>query len=313
MAGRVVKRRSSSFRTIAWLTLLPIGGLILFFGYLFVRERMLPSIPKVRPEKKPVAVAPPPASALPQSQKSPATGGSAASSPAPKREAAILTRVKGPGDIVLIIDEVGFEGQNIERAMSLDPNVNFAILPNGTRTSEFAELIHGRGFEILCHLPMEPVDRHISPGRNAILTSMSDEQIAAATSENIAAVKYARGVNNHMGSRATADARVMRDVLRALPDGMYFIDSRTGGHSVALQTAKEMNVRSGARHVFLDDILTAAAVRRQLQILAAAAKARGTAIGIGHPHDVTLRVLAEEVPRLRDQGFRFVRASEAVR
>lgn len=314
MAGRVVKRRSSSFRTIAWLTLLPVTGLILFFGYLFVRERVLPALPKPRSEGKPAGVAALPSAASTKPGNPITVESSAAASPsAPKAEAAIGSRVRGPGEIVLIIDDVGFEGQNIERAMSLDPNINFAILPNGTRTGEFADLIHSRGFEILCHLPMEPVDGHISPGRNAILTSMSDAEIAAATSENIAAVKYARGVNNHMGSRATADSRVMRDVLRALPEGMYFIDSRTGGHSVALETAREMNVRTGARHVFLDDILTPSAVRRQVQILAAAAKARGTAIGIGHPHEVTLRVLAEEVPRLRELGFRFVRASEAVR
>ena len=313
MPGRLVKRRSNSFRTIAWLTLLPVAGLILFFGYLFIRERVLPAIPKSRPGTKTSAAAPSPAAASPKPAKTAVAQPSSPPPAARKSEAAVTPPVKGPGEIVLIIDDVGFDGQDIERAMSLDPNVNFAILPNGTRTGELADLIHGRGFEILCHLPMEPVDPHISPGRNAILTSMSDDEIAAATSENIAAVKYARGVNNHMGSRATADARVMRDVLRALPGGMYFIDSRTGGHSVALETAREMNVRTAARHVFLDDVLTPAAVRRQLQILAAAAKARGTAIGIGHPHEVTLRVLAQEVPRLRDEGFRFVRASEAVR
>lgn len=308
MAGRVVKRRSSSFRTIAWLTLLPVAGLILFFGVLFIRQRVLPALPK-----RTSAEAAKPAPPLPSAARHETKPTAAASAVAPKSEATMVPSSKRGGSIVLIIDDVGFDGQNIDEAMSLDPNVNFAILPNGTRTGEFADRIHSRGFEILCHLPMEPMDDHASPGRGAVLTSMSDEEIAAATRENIAAVKYARGVNNHMGSRATADRRVMKDVLNALPDGMYFIDSRTGGHSVALETAREMNVRTAARHVFLDDVLTSAAVRRQLNILAAAAKARGTAVGIGHPHDVTLRVLAAEVPRLRKEGFRFVRASEAVR
>ncbi|HEX9163777.1 MAG TPA: divergent polysaccharide deacetylase family protein, partial [Thermoanaerobaculia bacterium] len=144
------------------------------------------------------------------------------------------------------------------------------------------------------------------------LTSMSDSEIVSATRENIAAVPHARGVNNHMGSRATADRRVMTDVLGALPHGMYFIDSRTGGGSVAATIAREMNVKTAARQVFLDDIQTDAAVRRQLRVLSAAARAKGVAIGIGHPHEVTLRVLAREVPGLRAEGFRIVRASQVV-
>ncbi|HEX2060307.1 MAG TPA: divergent polysaccharide deacetylase family protein, partial [Thermoanaerobaculia bacterium] len=210
------------------------------------------------------------------------------------------------------IDDLGFDGQPLERVMALDPNVNCAILPNGTRAAEFAEKLHARGFEILCHLPMQPRGRE-TPGRGAILTSMSDDEIVRTTRENIEAIPHAIGVNNHMGSLATSDRRVMTRVLEALPNGMYFIDSRTAGGSVAAAVAREMNVRTAARHVFLDDVATESAVRRQVAELAEAAEARGVAIGIGHPYPVTIRVLAEELPALRARGFRLVRASSVVR
>lgn len=233
--------------------------------------------------------------------------------PAKSKEEALprVTRKKHRGDIVLIIDDLGFDGQPLEKLMALDPNVNAAILPNGTRAAEFAAKLHARGFEVLCHLPMQPRGRE-TPGRNAILTSMSDEEIARATRENIAAVPHARGVNNHMGSLATSDRRVMTSVIGAIPDGMYFIDSRTAGASVAGAVAKEMNVRTATRHVFLDDSPTEKAVRKQLAELAAAAEKRGVAVGIGHPYPVTMRVLADELPELRARGFRLVRASEVV-
>jgi uncharacterized protein len=105
----------------------------------------------------------------------------------------------------------------------------------------------------------------------------------------------------------------MTSVIGAMPDGMYFIDSRTGGGSVASDVARELNVRTAARHVFLDDAPNERAVRRQLQQLADAAEKRGVAIGIGHPYPVTMRVLADELPELRARGFRFVRASAIVR
>lgn len=216
------------------------------------------------------------------------------------------------GDIVLIIDDLGFDGQPLDRVMALDPNVNCSILPNGTRAGDFAERLHARGYEILCHLPMEPIGRE-SPGRDAILTSMSNAEIARVTKENVDSVPYARGVNNHMGSRATTDRRVMSSVLGALPRGMYFIDSRTTGSSVAAKVAQEMNVRTATRNVFLDDVAEETAVRKQLGELVAAAEKHGEAIGIGHPHAATMRVLAEEMPRLRSRGFRFVRASAVVR
>ena len=231
--------------------------------------------------------------------------------PKPTEAATLPAKPKFTGDIVLIIDDVGHDNQGIERAMRLDPNINFAVLPNGIRGAEYARRLNENGFEVLCHLPMEPMG-DASPGANAVMVSMSEAEIERLTSANIRAVPYARGVNNHMGSRATADARVMRSVLRALPRGMYFIDSRTGGGSVATEMAKRMNIRTAERHVFLDDVADEGAIRRQIAVLAAEAKKRGVAVGIGHPRRETLNALAIEVPRLKSAGFRFVRASEAV-
>ena len=278
----------SSFRSIAALTILPVAGLFVFFGWLLFRR-----------------VAPPPASLASVVKDSrPRLSGQA-------RAPVLPTAPNGP-TIVIIIDDIGYDDQRINRAMSIDPNLNFAVLPNSTRGTEVAERLNDRGFEILCHLPMEPRNANISPGENAVLTSMSDREITDATRANIAAVPHARGVNNHMGSLATADRRVMTDVMRALPRGMYFIDSRTGGRSVAAVVAREQNVKTATRQVFLDDVQTEASVHRQLAELSATARTKGVAIGIGHPHDVTLRVLAREVPQLRAKGFRFVRASEVV-
>jgi polysaccharide deacetylase 2 family uncharacterized protein YibQ len=73
-----------------------------------------------------------------------------------------------------------------------------------------------------------------------------------------------------------------------------------------------MNIRTASRNVFLDDEQSEAAVRHQLAQLADEAESRGVAVGIGHPYPVTVKVLAEEIPKLRTRGFRFLRASAAV-
>jgi hypothetical protein len=276
--------------------LIPICGFVVFVFYRFVRDHVDVNATRanqaamVTRSRGSEVVRPNPATAQPRN---PAT--------APK------------GHIVLIIDDVGFDHQPLDAAMHIDPNLNFSVLPNAQHAHEFAEELHNAGFEVLCHLPMEPVDYpRQSPGKNAVMTAMSDAQIAETTREDIAAVPHAAGVNNHMGSRATSDPRVMRAVLMSLPKGMFFIDSMTTSKSVAERLAREMRVPTAARQVFLDDVQEEAAVRKQLAQLMADAAQRGTAIGIGHMYPVTVRVLTESAPLLRAKGFRFVRASEAV-
>jgi polysaccharide deacetylase 2 family uncharacterized protein YibQ len=281
--GRVGKRklvpRQTSFKSVAYLMLVPVAAILLFFLWNFLHGSV-----------EPIAVL---QSAIPKKQK-PA---------APARRA----------DIVLILDDVGFDHQPLTPAMAIDPNVNFAVLPNSRNAREVAGALHARGFEVLCHLPMEPEGYPgVSPGDGAVLTTMSDAEIARATRANIGSVPFARGVNNHMGSRATADRRVMTSVLGALPDGMYFIDSKTTGNSVAGALAHSMRVKTASRSVFLDDVQSEAEIRRQLASLTHAAEEHGVAVGIGHMYPSTIRVLGESAPALRARGVRFVRASAVV-
>ena len=279
MAGWEGTPRHESFRTIAALTLIPIGSLFLFLIWSFIDLSRAPQ------------------PAVQQAQK--------------KQSVKQVVQKEKPASIVLIIDDVGFDGQPLERAMKLDPNINFAVLPNGTRTSDYADRLNRRGFEILCHLPMEP-NSDASPGPNAVLTTMSDDEITAATESNIRAVRFARGMNNHMGSRATSDRRVMKNVLRAMPEGMYFIDSRTGGRSIAEDVAREMKIRTASRHIFLDNVQTDAAVREQIDLAAKVARSQGVAVAIGHLNPVTVNALARELPSLRARGIQLVRASDVV-
>ena len=278
MAGRVGKRRpvarQSSFKSVALLMLVPLGGILLFFLWNFLHGSTAP-----------IAIL---QSAIPKRQK------------------------KAP-EIVLILDDVGFDRQPLGPAMAIDPNLNFAVLPNSRNGHDFALALHARGFEVLCHLPMEPEGYpSVSPGSGAVLTTMSDNEVARVTRANIGSVPFARGVNNHMGSRATADRRVMTDVLGALPDGMYFIDSRTTSSSVAGSLAHAMRVKTASRNVFLDDVQSEPEIRKQLASLTHAAEEHGVAVGIGHMYPSTIRVLSAEAPALRARGVRFVRASAIV-
>lgn len=219
------------------------------------------------------------------------------------------------GNIVLILDDVGFENQPLKAAASIDASLNFAVIPGSPKAMESAEMLSSRGFEILCHLPMEPLDDSShSPGQGAILVSQLEDEIKRRTRDGIRAIPHAKGVNNHMGSRATRDRRVMASVAEVLKDeGVYFIDSRTVGSSVAAQVVGEHDVPVAARDVFLDDDRSDDAVRRQLRELVRIARRNDYAVGIGHVYPSTVRVLSEEIPKLRENGITFVFASSVLK
>lgn len=167
--------------------------------------------------------------------------------------------------------------------------------------------------EIMLHLPMEPQGYpEIDPGETFLSVGMSREDIAAQVDEALNALPGVTGVNNHMGSAATADVVTMERLMRVLGKrGLFFLDSMTTPHSVAVESARREGVPVLSSRLFLDQAdRDRDQVRRLLGRLVSAARATGAAVGICHPYPETLAVLAEELPRYRDQGIRFVTASE---
>ena len=159
---------------------------------------------------------------------------------------------------------------------------------------------------------MQPENYPLSdPGVDAILV----EQDAAAIRQQVRAairkVPGAVGLNNHMGSRATADSMTMQQVLSEVKKHhLLFLDSRTSAHSIAYDMARFMRVPTVRRDLFIDPVDDAAAIQESLWELAALAAENGQAIGLGHDREQTLLALEAVLPRLESRGFRFVPISQ---
>jgi polysaccharide deacetylase 2 family uncharacterized protein YibQ len=215
----------------------------------------------------------------------------------------------------IVIDDLGNERAPAERIASWPEPVAGAVLPGVRFSAECARALARGGKEVLLHLPMEP-DRYpaVRPGPGVILRSQSDEDIVRTLEADLATVPGAVGVNNHMGSAATADPRVMRAVAGVLARrGLFFLDSRTTDTTVAERTAEESFVPSAHRRVFLDDVATEPAIRTQLAELVRRARKEGGAIAIGHPYPATLAVLEADLPGLEKRGVKLVKVGELVR
>ncbi len=223
------------------------------------------------------------------------------------------------GKIVLIIDDFGNHADGTKAMMALGIPLATAVMPFLPYTEEEAHMIHDAGLEVLMHVPMEP--EHGDPswlGARGITTDLSNTEIEDRIREGLAQMPQAVGLNNHMGSRATQDRRVMRAVLQvAAQQNLFFIDSKTTPHSVVGEVADEMGVPHLVRDVFLDGIQDRAHIEAQLEKLGDIALEKGYAVGIGHVGieggTVTADALGAMIPVLKERGIEFVFPSQLIR
>lgn len=214
--------------------------------------------------------------------------------------------------VAIIIDDGGYGGGTTSAVLALDPRLTLAILPNTPSGTETAARAAERGFEVILHMPMENGTLRPYPGE--LSTAMATDEIRRLTEEALAQVPGAAGVNNHTGSVFTANADSVRAFLNVVKEhGLYFVDSRTSGASLAAREARTLGIPAGRRYVFLDHELNHAFISKQFQQLITEAKRAGSAIGIGHFRKVTAEALAELIPTLETQGVQLVHASELMR
>jgi hypothetical protein len=211
--------------------------------------------------------------------------------------------------IALVIDDLGHDVADLRPLEALGVPVTYSVLPYEPQTPQVVAELRGRKAEILLHLPMEPVHGQ-NPGPGALLQGMSDGELRQKTEDALKAVPGAVGVNNHMGSLLSAEEGPMSAVLGVLAErGLFFLDSRTSAESVGYKVALGLGVPAAERQVFLDGDESPEAIHAQFQRLLTLARARGSAVAIGHPHPETLAALTREVPKAKAEGFEFVPVS----
>lgn len=217
--------------------------------------------------------------------------------------------------IAIVIDDLGNDREALERIARWPFPVAGAVLPGLPDSAEAARLLSSSGKEVLLHLPMEPDGYpRVRPGPGVVLRSDSDEKIERTVAEDLDSVPGAVGVNNHMGSAATADPRVMRAVVRVLSGRrLFLLDSRTTEATVARRIADEASLPAVSRRVFLDAVESPDGIERAFRDLLSKARKDGSALAIGHPHPATLSLLERELPLLAGQHVELVTVSSLAR
>jgi polysaccharide deacetylase 2 family uncharacterized protein YibQ len=214
----------------------------------------------------------------------------------------------------IIIDDLGQDVHAAQQLLELPYPLTFSVLPRLEYSRAVAEQIHRAHREVMLHLPMQPrPGSAVPPGQDAVQVGMTPDEVARVIQDALASVPFAAGANNHMGSRATADPRLMSEVMTVLAQQhLYFIDSRTAPDSVALDEARRAGLPAFYRSVFLDDEQTVPYVLGQLQRFRRIVEEQGTAVAIGHPHSATIQALRAFLPQLEQSDIELVPASRVV-
>lgn len=212
--------------------------------------------------------------------------------------------------LAIIIDDIGYNQAQSERAARLKGNFTLAILPFTPYSSSSARLAHERGKELMLHLPMSALNNQ-SLGKGGLVSGLDQAAFLNIVRQDLASIPHIKGVNNHMGSRLTQEAEPMHWLMTELRSrGLYFVDSRTSAQTKAYEIAKTQKIPSLKRDVFLDDRNDPGAIEAELNRAIKLARERGAAIAIGHPYPNTLLILERLEPLLKKEGVKLVYASQ---
>jgi uncharacterized protein len=252
--------------------------------------------------------------AAPPASSRPAAEAAAAlvSLPLPPVHPPAAGRRQGNPLVAIVIDDMGYSPAALTRLARLPGPLTLAFLPYADATRPMLEAARRGDFELMLHMPMQPLGDD-NPGPQALMVGLEPDELRRRVRWAIGQVPGVVGVNNHMGSRFTADAEGLAVVMEEFRrHGLFYLDSRTNGQSIAERTARAAGLPTSRRNVFIDHDPEARAIARQLALIERVAQLHGTAVAIGHPYPTTLAALEAWLPSLESRGFRLARVSEVI-
>jgi len=216
--------------------------------------------------------------------------------------------------VAIVIDDLGYNAANINSIFDINKPVTLSVLPNLPYSRTIAAGAAEKGYEIILHLPLESFQDEAPAEEATISSGMEDKEVINSLTRAIDSVNMLKGVSNHMGSKATQDERLMRVIFGELKKrNLYFFDSLVTDKSVCRQIAKEAGIKFAQRDVYLDNLDDKSYIKNQYELLIEKARKTGFSLGIGHDKELTVQMLAAEMPKSEEEGIEFVFLSELVK
>ena len=201
--------------------------------------------------------------------------------------------------LVILIDDVSTKAQK-DKILNIGYTVNMAFLPPTKTHKDSASIAQNLPFYMI-HFPMQASSAFKGEEINTLKITDSYETIEKRVKQLRDWYPNAIYTNNHTGSVFTENEEAVDKLFRALKKyNFIFVDSRTSAKSVIKKYAKKYDMPYIVRNTFIDNDRDYKSIQTQLIKAIEIAKKQGYAIAIGHPHDITLKVLKESKHLLKD-------------
>jgi polysaccharide deacetylase 2 family uncharacterized protein YibQ len=219
-------------------------------------------------------------------------------------------RPEGPM-ITVIVDDFGyFNNRRVREFLAVEAPFTVSVIPGLEHSEKICRQAREAGKDVICHLPMEPENDGNDQGDIPLVrTGMTGREIERIVEKALESTPGVIGMNNHMGSKATADMRVMESVMKVCRrKGLFFVDSYTSSKSVVAEAAREEGVPTLRNDLFLDN--RGEDVRENMRKAISIASRSGRVTVIMHIRKGNaehLRWFAEEAEK---EGVRLVRITD---
>lgn len=225
-----------------------------------------------------------------------------------------FNKKKYKGTICLVIDDFGFSQSDIIKDFfHLNNNITVAIIPGTPYANILSKYADSLGIETIIHMPMESYEQDETKYPISLNEKLNSVIVQKRIESAFNEIPNALGMNNHQGSKATANLQLMKNVARSLKNlDKFFLDSFTNPESRGFITMRRYGVPTQLRQVFIDHKENEDHIKYQLDSLKQLSHTMNIAIGIGHAKPITLEILKKEIPRLESEGYKFISLSEAV-
>ncbi len=208
--------------------------------------------------------------------------------------------------VALIFDHAGASLAELAPIYAMHEPFGLGIFPNMRYSAEIARTAAAHGLTPILHLPLEPNHpADLGPVTGTVWVRMADAEIARTVERDLDSVPGVAGVNNHAGSRATADRRVMTAVLRTVKArGLWFNENPETPQSVVPEVARQLDVPLVVTGTYLD--IPPEHIARNVRALIAEAERRGSVVAAAHIATGAPAVIQKMLPEFRRAGVVFV-------
>jgi len=206
--------------------------------------------------------------------------------------------------LAIVIDDVTIQSQ-INHIKDIGYRVNIALMPPTSGHKNSAKIAQDLPFALV-HFPLQASVTSFEE-KHTLQVGDSYEKIEKRVAQIRKWYPKVTYTNNHTGSVFTADKTSMKYLIKALKKYNFtFIDSRTTSHSVVKEVTEEFGMPYIARNIFLDNNKDFTYIQNQLKKAIRIAKKTGSAIAIGHPYPITMKVLKKSKHLLKDLDLVYV-------